>query len=81
MKELLSLDRIPMMLDLDDTFTEALKGCSYSTGPNSRSIRNLYPPRLQEETWRILGVLSRFLMLDLDETLQELHKDASICLK
>ena len=29
------------------------------------------PPRLQEETWRIGGVLMRFLMLDLDETFRE----------
>ena len=26
------------------------------------------PPRLQEETWRIVGVLTSFLMLDLDES-------------
>ena len=29
------------------------------------------PPRLQEETWRTGGVLTRFLMLDLDETLTD----------
>ena len=30
-----------------------------------------FPPRLQEETWRTDGVLTRFLILDLDETFTE----------
>ena len=30
-----------------------------------------HPPRLQEETWRTGGVLTGFLMLDLDETFTE----------
>ena len=30
------------------------------------------PPRLQEETWRIGGVLTRFLILDVDETYEHL---------
>ena len=30
------------------------------------SINSIHPTRLQEGTWRIGGVLKRFLMLDLD---------------
>ena len=32
----------------------------------SSSINSIHPTRLQEGTWRIGGVLKRFLMLDLD---------------
>ena len=32
---------------------------------------NAHPPRLQGETWRTGGVLTGFLMLDLDETFTE----------
>ena len=58
------------MFDLDETFSKACIGSFGYPDTNSSSIRNEhpYPPRLQEETWRIGGVLTSFLTLDLDET-------------
>ena len=38
-----------------------------------------YPPRLQEVTWRIGGVLTQFLTMDLDETFTEGSDGLSLC--